>query len=328
MNNKGLLGSGFSKMMHNKRYIVWFWLLNLTLAEFGTAAFRRNAHAILDHTVYAQRLLKGFDTGVFGDLLFKPEFGIMNSMMYPALYFSFLFFLATALFMPGIFTGYASTYRLPREEFFRACGRNLWRFIRILFVAAIVMGILAGLLFAGTNAIVKKAGESTNEKLPFELRMTGIGLTFLFMSTLRIWFDLAEVDTVLNDQPAVRKSIAQAFRHTLRSLARLLANYVVVTMVAAIVLAAGLWIWMRLISPANIIGAFVLAQITLLLLLIPRFWQRGIAVSYWQQRMLPPMVPMPAIETSTVAETAAPVAAMVESTPVPAIAVAPPGETS
>jgi hypothetical protein len=158
--------------------------------------------------------------------------------------------------------------------------------------------------------------------------MTGIGLTFLIMTTLRIWFDLAEVDTVLNDQPAVRKSIAQAFRHTLRSLARLLASYVVVTMIAAIVLVAGLWIWVRLVSPGNIIGAFVLAQITLLLLLIPRFWQRGIAVSYWQQRMLPPMVPMPAIETSTVAATAAPVAATVESTPVPAIPVARPGETS
>jgi hypothetical protein len=328
MNNKTLLGSGFSRMMHNKRYIVWFWLLNLTLAEFGTAAFRRSAHAILDHTLYAQRLVKGFDLGVFGELLFKAEFGSLNSMMYPALYFSFLFFLATALFMPGIFTGYASTYRLPREEFFRACGRNLWRFIRILFIAAIVMGIVAGLLFAGTNAMVKKAGESTDAKLPFELQMTGIGLTFLIMTTLRIWFDLAEVDTVLNDQPAVRKSIAQAFRCTFRSLARLLASYVVVTIVAAIFLAAGLWIWIRLVSPENIVAAFVVAQITLLLLLIPRFWQRGIAVSYWQQRMLPPIVPMQAIETSTAAATAPPVAATIESTPVAATPDARSEETS
>ena len=147
--------------------------------------------------------------------------------------------------------------------------------------------------------------------------MTGIGLTFLIMTTLRIWFDLAEVDTVLNDQPAVRKSIAQAFRHTFRSLARLLASYLVVTLVAAILLAAGLWSWMRLISPENIVGAFVVAQISLFLLLIPRFWQRGVAVSYWQQRMLPPMTPMPAIETSTIAATPAPVAATVEAAPVP-----------
>ena len=314
-----LLSSGLGKLSHNKRYIFWFWLLNLTLAEFATAAFRRNAHSILDHTLYAQGLVKGFDAGVFGELLFKPELGSLNAMTFPALYFSFLFFLATALFLPGIFTGYASTYRLPREEFFRACGRNLWRFIRILIVAGIVMGIITGLLFAANGAIGKKADESTNEKLSFELQLIGVVVIFLVMTTLRIWFDLAEVDTVLNDQRAVRKSIGAAFRHTFRGLVRLLTSYIVVTIVAAVFLVGGLAIWMKFVAPENIIGAFVIAQITLFLLLIPRFWQRGIAVSYWEQRMLPPIVPMPAIEPSPIVATSAPVAPIVDSAPSPIV---------
>jgi len=322
-----LLSNGLRKVTHNKRYIFWFWLLNLTLAEFGTAAFRRNAHAILDHTLYAQGLVKGFDAGVFGELLFKPEFGSLSSMTFPALYFCFVFFLATALFLPGIFTGYASTYRLPREEFFRACGRNLWRFIRILIVAGIVMGIIAGLLFAANNAIAKKAYESTNEKLSFELQLIGTALIFLIMTTLRIWFDLTEVDTVLNDQRAVRKSIAAAFRHTARSLARLLTSYVVVTLVAAIFLIGGLAIWMKFIAPDNILGAFVIAQITLFLFLIPRFWQRGIAVSYWEQRMLPQLVPMPSIEPSPVAATPARVVQVIDSAPAPRSPGEPPDQT-
>lgn len=291
-----LLSSGLGKISHNKRYIFWFWLLNLTLAEFGTAAFRQNAHAILDHTLYGQGLVKGFDAGVFGELLFKPEFGSVKAVQFSALFFGFVFFLATAVFLPGIFTGYASTYRLPRQEFFRACGRNLWRFVRILIIAAIVMGIIAGLLFAANDAIGKKANESTNEKLPFELQALDIAIIFLIMSILRIWFDLTEVDTVLNDQRAIRKSVSAAFRHTFRGLARLLTSYVVVTIVAAIFLIVGLWIWMRFVSPENVLGAFVIAQITLFLLLIPRFWQRGIAVSYWQQRMLPPMAVLPHVE--------------------------------
>jgi hypothetical protein len=316
MTNTGLLSSGLGKVAHNKRYIVWFWLLNLTLAEFGTAAFRRSAHAILDHTLLAERLVKGFDAGVFGDLLFKPEFGSMNSMTFPALYFGFVFFLATALFLPGIFTGYASTYRLPREEFFRACGRNLWRFIRIMIVAGIAMGILAGLLFAANGAIGKKADESTNEKLSFELQVTGLAVIFLIMTTLRIWFDLAEVDAVLNDQQAVRKSITAAFRHTFRSLPRLLATYVVVTIVAAIVLVGGLWIWMKFVSPENVFGAFVIAQITLFLLLIPRFCQRGIAVSFWQQRMLAPVVVIPPLDVATIPAAPVPVAPAPEPAPI------------
>jgi hypothetical protein len=38
---------------HNKRYIFWFWLLDLTLAEFGTSAFRKSTHAVLDHSFAA-----------------------------------------------------------------------------------------------------------------------------------------------------------------------------------------------------------------------------------------------------------------------------------
>jgi hypothetical protein len=316
MTNKSVLSTGLGKVAHNKRYIVWFWLLNLTLAEFGTAAFRRNAHAILDNTLLAQRLVRGFDRGVLGELLSKPEFGSLNSMTFPALYFALTFFLATALFMPGIFAGYASNYSLPREEFFRACGRNLWRFIRIMVVAGIVMGIVSGLLFAANGGIAKKADESTNEKLPFELQVTGLAVIFLIMTTLRIWFDLAEVDTVLSDQRAVRKSIAAAFRHTFRSLARLLTSYVVVTIVAAIVLVGGLWIWMKFVPSDSVVGALVIGQITLFLLLIPRFWQRGIAVSYWQQRMLAPVLVMPPLVTAPTPAAPVPVAPVPEPGPI------------
>ena len=303
-------------VMRNKRYIFWFWLLNLTLAEFGTAAFRRAAHAIMDHSLYSGGLIHGFDLGVMAELLIRPDFGKMNSMTTPSLYFAILFFVATALFLPGIFAGYASTYRLPREDFFRACGRNLWRFIRIMIIAGIIMGIFAGCLFAANGAIVKKAGESTNEKLPFELQMIGLAVIFLIMTTLRIWFDLAETDTVLNDQRAVRRSIGAAFKHTFRSLGRLLGSYVVSTIVAAIFLVAGLWIWLKFVSPESLIGAFVIAQITLFLLLIPRFWQRGIAVSYWRQKMLVPVVVPEPIAPPLPVITAPPVAPVPEPAPV------------
>jgi hypothetical protein len=315
MKNQGLLRSGFGMVMRNQRYLFWFWLLNLTLAEFGTAAFRRSAHAILDHSLYADGLIHGFDIGVLVDLLAKPDFGRMNSMAMPAGYFAFVFFLFTAIFLPGVFAGYASTHRLPREDFFRACGRNLWRFIRIMITAGIVMGIFAGALFAANRAIVRKATQSTNEVLPFELQITGLAVIFLIMTTLRIWFDLAEADTVLNDQRGVRKSIASAFKHTFGSLGRLLGSYLVSTLAAVVFLLGGLWIWMKLVAPESIVGAFVIAQITLFLLLIPRFWQRGIAVSYWQQRRLTPVA---AIEPAEATPTAVPPAPIVQTPePVP-----------
>lgn len=323
---RGLLSGGLGMVMSNKRYIAWFWLLNLTLAEFGTAAFRRSAHSILDHSLYSDRLLHGFDVTVFGELLARPEFGTMQAATMPAIYFSFLFFLFTALFLPGVFAGYASTYRLPREDFFRACGRNLWRYIRLMIIAGIVMGIVAGILFALNGAIGKKAVESTNEVLPFELNMVGLAIIFLVMTSLRIWFDLAEADVVLSDQKAVRRSMASAFKHTFRNLSRLLASYVVAAIVAGIFLVGGMWCWLHFVPSTSIIGAFVVAQITMFLTLIPRFWQRGVAVSYWKQQMMVPVaqvdttiaapvptaaIPEPAVATpqippSTAASTAAP----------------------
>jgi len=297
----------------NKRYIFWFWFLNLTLAEFGTAAFRKSAHGVLDHSLLADRLVHGFDLSVMAGLFARPEFGSMEAMSTAAGYFAFLFLLFTALFLPGVFQGYASTYRLPREDFFRVCGRNLWRFIRLMIVAGIVLGIFAGALFAINGAVVKKAGESTNEVLPFEVQMTGLAIIFLIMTVLRVWFDLAEADIVLNDQRAVRRSIGAGFRHTFRAFGRLLTSYVLTTISAAVILVGGLWVWMKLVGPEHWFDAFIVSQIILFLLLIPRFWQRGIAVSYWQQNMVVPVVTLPS--------------PFFDPTPVVAVAVAPPSAT-
>src|SRR5580700_4225560 len=211
---QGLLSRGWSMVGRNKRYLVWFYLLNLTLAEYGSSAFRNQAHGILDHSLQADRLLHGFDIGVLTDMIARPEFGPTMASTMPAIYFAVLFFVATALFLPGVLQGYASTYRLPREDFFRACGRNLWRFIRLMIVAGIVMGIFAGVLFGIRAALLKAADESTSELLPVYLSFASLLVIFLVMCVLRIWFDLAQVDVVLSDQRAVRKSIGTGFRHT------------------------------------------------------------------------------------------------------------------
>src|SRR5271165_2983963 len=236
---QGLLSGGWSRLGRNKRYIVWFYLLNLTLAEFGTSAFRNQAHTILDHSLYSDRLVHGLDLAVLTEMAARSEFGPVSASSAPAMFFALFFLFLTALFLPGVLQGYASTYRLPREDFFRACGRNLWRFIRLLIVAGLVMGIAAGVLFGIRGALVKAADESTNELPPVYVSYGSLFVIFLVMSVFRIWFDLAQADVVLSDQRAVRKSIGAGFRHTWRGLGRLLWSYVVATIFAAIVLVAG-----------------------------------------------------------------------------------------
>jgi hypothetical protein len=317
--NRGLLTGGAGVMFRNFRYIIWFFVLNLILGWFGIMAFAGQAHGTLDQSLYADRLVHGFDLAVLFELLAKPEVGPLASSTEAALCLIVVFFLATAVFLPGVFQGYASNYRLARDEFFRACGRNLWRFIRLLLVAAVVVVIVAGLLFAAHGWLVKKAGDSTNELLPFEVKIATLAIIFLVMTAFRIAFDLAEADVVLNDQNAVRKSIASGFRNMWRNLGRLLVIYVVITIVAAMFLVAGLWAWVNLVLAESLLRAFLVSQLTLLLLLIPRFWQRGVAVVYWQQRMLVPMV---AVEPSMPEPISPP--PIVEPLPSPVIPPAPP----
>lgn len=300
---QGLLSGGWSRLANNKRYIIWFYFLNLALAALGVAAFGNQVHEFLDHSLNSDRIVHGFDVGAVIEMFVQPAFGTLDAARTSGLHFALIFFLFTAFFIPGVLQGYAATYRLPREDFFRACGRNLWRFIRLMIIAGIVMGVAAGALFALQGFLEKQAGESTNELLQTEVRFVGLIIIFLIMAALRIWFDLAQTDVVLSDQNAVRRSIGLGFRHMWRNLGQLLGSYLITTLVAMAILLVGLWAWMKLVPPASVFGAFVVSQLTLLLLLIPRFWQRGVSVTYYLQQLVEPIVvvepviPQPAVVT-------------------------------
>jgi hypothetical protein len=288
--NMNLVSAGVAIARRNKRYVVWFYLLNLLFAHFGASAFSEAAHAVLDKSLYADKLLHGFNLGVFVELLARPEFGALSSATHPATMFAVVFFLASLVFMPGVLLGYASDHRLPRDEFFRACGRNVWRFVRLFIFFTVIAGIIGGILFGALNALVMAADKTSNERLPFFTQMAGTLIILLVLTVIRIWFDLAQTEVVLRDQPAVRKAIAAGFRKTRRNLGRLLGSYVVVAIVALAVLLGGIFLWHAIVPPSSVLGAFIIGQAMMLLLLATRFWQRATAVAFYVREMTEPVV--------------------------------------
>jgi hypothetical protein len=289
MNEMNLVSAGGLITRRNKRYVVWFYLLNLAFAYFGAGAFNNQAHHILDHSLYADKLLHGFNLSVFGELLGRPEFGAMSGATRPTMLFAVVFFFASLVFMPGVLLGYASDHRLPRDEFYRACGRNVWRFVRLFLFFTVIAGVIAGILSAGLNALVTAADKTSNERLPFFTQLGGIVIILLVLTVIRIWFDLAQTEVVLRDQPAVRKAIASGFRRTRRSLGRLLVSYVVIAIAALAVLAAGILLWHWIVPPSSVLGAFLIGQAIMLLLLAMRFWQRATAVAFYVREMTAPV---------------------------------------
>ena len=288
--NTNMISAGASIAGRNKRYVLWFYLLNLIFAHFGASAFSDQAHKILDHSLNADKLLHGFNLEIFFEMLMRPEFGPEGAATHPAMWFAILFFLASLLFMPGVLLGYASDHRLPRDEFYRACGRNVWRFVRLFLFFIVIAGIVAGILLRVMNALVNAADKTSNERLPFFTQLIGASIIFLVLTAIRIWFDFAQIDVVLHDQHAVRKSIASGFRRTRRNFGRLLGSYVVIAIVALAVLAAGILLWHAVVPPSSVLGAFIVGQATLLLLLAARFWQRATAVAFYEQELAAPTV--------------------------------------
>ena len=286
----------------NKRYVIWFYILNLLFAHFGASAFSDQAHGILDHSLYADKLLHGFDVAVFVEMLARPEFGALPAASHPAMMFAVVFFLASLIFMPGVLLGYSSDHRLPREEFFRACGRNVWRFVRLFLFFIIIAGIIGGILAGIVNAMATAADKTSHEMWPFFTQLLGGLIVFLVLTVIRIWFDLAQTDVVLRDQSAVRKSILVAFR-TRRHLGRLLVSYVVIAIVALAILVVGILLWHAIVPPSSVLGGFIVGEATLLLLLGARFWQRATAVAFYMKETFERVEesrPMPAYAASVV----------------------------
>jgi len=294
--NSNLLLAGAHIARRNRRYIIWFYLLNVLLAWWGAASFGAQAHRILDHSLYADRLLHGMDTSVLVELITRPEFGSQLGASVPATRFAILFFVISLLFMPGVLLGYASDHRISREEFFRACGHNLWRFLRLLCFFVIITGIITGVLFGVLSGVVKAADQTSNERLPDILQLVGLAIIFVVATAIRAWFDLAQTDTVLQDQPAVRKSVAAGFRIARQNWARLLGNYTAIALVAAATLIGGILLWHAIVPPSSVLGAFLISQMTLFLLLAMRFWQRATAVAFYvrhvaEEAPAPPLPP-------------------------------------
>ena len=287
---QGLLVRGAAIVRRNLRYLVWFYLLNLMFAWCGARAFSVRAHQTLDHSLYADKLLHGMDVSVLRELFALPEFGATIGSRVPATLWMVLFAAVTVLLMPGVLLGYSSDHKISREEFFRACGHNVWRFVRLAVLFAIVTGIVAAVLFGILSAAVTAAEQTSHERLPVLLLMFGFAIIFVIVTLIRLWFDLAQVDVMLRDQGAVRKSVAAGLRALRQNVARLLGSYVAIALAGTAVLITGLFLWHVIVPPSNVLSAFVISQATLFLLLTTRFWQRATAVGFYVRDLTEPAV--------------------------------------
>lgn len=284
----GILREGARRVWHYQRALWWFFVVNLVLSYLSTFPLQSRIASVTNHSRAASRLVEEFDIGAFSELTSNPDvaFGARTAESLPSLFVFFIF----ALFLTGgILASYSANYKLTTPEFFQACGAYFWRWLRLLFfmcVFLVPLGFISyGLLTWSGRLMLDAAGEKTGY---WALLGSVFLISFLAM-TVRLWFDMAQVRTVVEEERVIRRSFFQALKFTLRNFGSLFWIYLRISVLAWLGLAFGLWLVTRM--PAYHSGlSFLILELALLWWAGTRFWQRASEVVWYQRRVvaLPP----------------------------------------
>jgi hypothetical protein len=106
---------------------------------------------------------------------------------------------------------------------------------------------------------------------------------------VRLWFDMAQVRMVAENERATTRALLQALRLTLTNFTTLFWIYLRISLIAWAFSAAALWASIKLVQPEWIGVSFLLGQAVLLVWLGTRLWQRASEMVWYQQhRPAPP----------------------------------------
>ena len=285
--------AGAGLVWRRQSVLWWIFLVNLILAGMGAAVFMQQVSPALDHSLESQAFVHGFNPITLSTLLMEVRglggAGAASGGLI-AVFFVFMLFVEG-----GVLEVYRLDRRLTKGEFFEASGRFFWRFVRLLILLLLAL-IPAGIL----NGLATRASHAMDEKSPSPVpgiwvRLAGLLLVLFLMQAVRLWFDMAQVRAVAEDERAIRRSLARAFKFTLGNFGSLYWLYLRISIVAWLGMALLLWIWDRLVRPEWIGVSFLMTQLMLLSWLGTRLWQRA-GETLWYQRRFPVEVTEPAPE--------------------------------
>jgi len=282
---------GAGLVWRRQRVLWWIFAVNFILAFFSIHGVVPRVGNVLDHSLAAQRLVTGFDVGALSELMLQP--GISPLSVSPAaMAYSLVFFVFMLFVTGGILEVYRRDSRMTTAEFFESSGAFFWRFVRL-----VIFLLLCLIPIAIVRAIANKIGGHIEDTAVSAMASVwfsiaaGIVLLFLLL-ILRLWFDMAEVHSVAQNERRMRRSLAAAWRLTFANFGRLFWLYFSISVVACIGFGFGLWLWMYVLPPTAITGAFFLSQAMILWWLATRLWQRSAETLWYQRNFVPAASPV------------------------------------
>jgi len=300
-----LFVDGGKRLMAAKPHLVTLYIANLIFGWFAAFGLSAQVGAVTGTSLYSERLVRGFDLGVFLDLINRPEV-TPYSQVPVALALSALFVVFLLFLTGGITTQYLSnTAGIGRSRFYAACGENFWQLVRLALVLIVVAGLVGGMLQAIRAGLDSATDNSPHYRAGLVLQSAMFVIQALAVLWVRMWFDLAQTQLIATGARRIRPSIGYGFKSARRAF-ELYGSYVLLGIVTAIVVALGLFVWWTEAPASPVIISFLILQSTLACLLVFRWWQRAIAAA-WYERNIPLPVAIESVSSAPLpAESAVP----------------------
>lgn len=277
-----MLRAGWSLVWRRQRLLWWIYILSLGLSYVATQPLVTAIGPILDNSLAADRLYHSFDLGTLGELLTRPEINTQVLAGAPILAAA-MFLVLMLLFTGGILKVYQEDRTFTTGEFFGAGGQFFWRLLRLVIFLLIVL-IPVALINQAFKAWSDNLSDHFANPVPHvAVNIAGKLVILVLLMAVRLWFDMAEVGAVAEDEYAMRRSIVRAFRLAWRNLRSLFWLYFRPSLAATLGTALVLWVWVRWVPHRAVTTSFVLSQVVIFLWIFARLWQRSSEVLWYRQ---------------------------------------------
>jgi len=193
--------------------------------------------------------------------------------------------------MGGVLEALALDRPLRFGEFLRASAEYFWRMVRLLIGFAILVTPLAiAQSFVG-DLTDWLGSRSDFEPLGFVVTVAIGAVVALVGMAVRVWIDVAQVDAIAQDEPAIRRSMRRAWHWLRGSFWQVYGAVLAVQFLLIAITLLLLLLWLRLPHEA-IGGTFAIGELIVLLWLGFRLWQKAVECAWYQQRAVAEYVPV------------------------------------
>lgn len=283
MRKRGILSAGAALLWRQQRLLWWLFAVNLASGLLATAPVRAQLRILDSSMAASESLYHEMNLFRLAEAIRRPE-GLGSAFFGGSALLMFAYFAFLVFAMGGVLECLSSDRTLRFGEFLRASAEYFWRMVRLLVVLGILVAPVV-IALGGVDPLAEWLGNRSDwERLGFWVTLVADVLAVLIVMAVRVWIDVAQVDTVVRDEVAVRRSLGQAWRLLRGSWWRVYGAVIAVQVLLGVLSFLLLALWVKL--PHEAVGStFLIGEMIVVLWLGFRLWQKAVACAWYQERV-------------------------------------------